>query len=175
MLIPRTVLFLLCFASASAHAWPAQGEPDSLPLKQLGACDDLSAGVQPIRHDVSFEGDIRPFITKQCASCHGGQGGLSLSTANARNALIGANENGTPSSGNATILRVRPFEPLASSLFLKLNCDVPPFGGRMPLGGSASIEFQALVHDWIAAGALMPDSFGGQRLFIGNFESIVRP
>jgi hypothetical protein len=45
----------------------------------------------------------------------------------------------------------------------------------MPLGGSASTEFQALVYDWIASGALMPDSFGGERLFIGSFEDIVRP
>lgn len=73
------------------------------------------------------------------------------------------------------MLRVRPFEPLASSLFLKVNCETPPFGSRMPLGGSPSPELQALIHDWIASGALMPQSPGAVRLFIGNFESIRRP
>ena len=171
----RPLLLLMCLASSAAHAWPVEEAAESKSLQSLGGCDPLSEKDHPIRYDVSFEGDIRPFITNQCASCHGGQGGLSLSTANARLGLIGANERGTPSSGNSTILRVRPFEPQASALFLKLNCDIPPFGGRMPLGGTASTEFQALVHDWIAGGALMPDSFGGERLFIGNFEEIVRP
>lgn len=175
MPMPRFALILLCLTSAPVYAWPVEGGSGPVPLKQLGDCDALNAEIQPIRYDVSFEGDIRPFITELCASCHGGQAGLSLSTANARLGLIGADERGTPATGNAAILRVRPFEPLASALFLKLNCDVPPFGGRMPPGGGASTEFQALVHDWIAAGALMPDSFGGQRLFIGNFETIVRP
>jgi hypothetical protein len=43
-----------------------------------------------------------------------------------------------------------------------------------PSGDSASGEFQALVYDWIAAGALMPED-GGERLFIGRFESVRRP
>ncbi|WP_395788045.1 hypothetical protein [Aquimonas sp.] len=175
MPIHQPLLILMLLASAPAFAWPGGEADSSKSLQSLGGCDAISAETHPIRYNVSFEGDIRPFITNQCASCHGSQGGLSLSTANARVALIGANERGTPSNGNSAILRVRPFEPLASSLFLKLNCDVPPFGGRMPLGGSASTEFQALVYDWIASGALMPDSFGGERLFIGSFEDIVRP
>lgn len=175
MSMPKSLLLMLCFAGAPAYAWPVQGGSEPVPAKLLGSCDALSAEIQPIRYDVSFEGDIRPFITELCAACHGGQAGLSLSTANARLGLIGDDEQGTPATGNAAILRVRPFEPLASALFLKLNCDVPPFGGRMPPGGGASTEFQALVYDWIAAGALMPDSFGGQRLFIGSFETIVRP
>jgi hypothetical protein len=33
---------------------------------------------------------------------------------------------------------------------------------------------QALVYDWIASGALMPNSPGADRLFIANFESITR-
>lgn len=174
MLIQRLLLLSLCLVGAQARAWPSASGPDS--VQTLGSCDPLSAEQHPIRYDVSFEGDIRPFLVKnQCTTCHGGQAGMSLSTASARLALIGADERGTPSTGNAAILRVRPFEPQASAFFLKVNCDLPPFGGRMPPGGGASTEFQALVHDWIASGALMPDSFGGERLFIGRFEEIVRP
>lgn len=174
MQIPRLVLLSLCLVGTQVQAWPSAPAGDS--LQTLGNCDPLSAEQHPIRYDVSFEGDIRPFLVKnQCTTCHGSQAGLSLSTASARLNLIGADERGTPSTGNAAILRVRPLEPQASALFLKLNCDLPPFGGRMPPGGGASAEFQALVHDWIASGALMPDAFGGERLFIGRFEDIVRP
>jgi hypothetical protein len=138
------------------------------------ACEPLPADQQPIRYDVSFEGDIRPYIDNLCASCHGSQGGMSLSLGSVVDALLGSDERGQPSQGDASILRVRPFEPLASSLFLKLNCVLPPFGNPMPLGDSAPQELQALVHDWIASGALLPTS-GGSRLFIGRFESIQRP
>ena len=152
-----------------------------LPAPALGnppeGCDELPVITLPVRYDVSFEGDIRPRLedsAQGCTSCHGSFGNLSLSFANARVNLLGVNETGAPSSGDASILRIRPFEPLASSLFLKVNCEIPPFGSRMPLGGSPDAELQALIHDWIAVGALMPDAPGAVRLFIGNFESIQR-
>jgi len=138
------------------------------------ACESLPADQFPIRYDVSFEGDIRSYVDNLCASCHGSQGGMSLSLGNVVNSLLGSNERGQASQGDPAILRVRPFEPQASALFLKLNCIPPPFGDPMPLGGSAPQELQALVHDWIASGALLPNS-GGTRLFIGSFESIQRP
>lgn len=140
-------------------------------------CAPLSESEFPIRYDVSFEGDIRPLLQNQCSSCHinGISGGLNFNLANAVSNLLGADERGAPSTGNLAIARVRPFEPLASALFLKLNCEVPPFGGQMPPGGGANPDLQAAIYDWISTGALMPDSAGGHRLFIGRFESIQRP
>lgn len=164
----RTALSALTLALAPLAAATA------FEARSGDACETLPADQQPIRYDVSFEGDIRPFIDDLCASCHGSQGGMSLSLGNVLGALLGANERGQPSQGDASIMRVRPFEPQASSLFLKLNCVPPPFGNPMPLGGTAPQELQALVHDWIASGALLPSS-GGTRLFIGRFESIQRP
>lgn len=136
-------------------------------------CAPLPTNSFPIRYDISFEGDIRPLLEAQCSSCHinGSNGGLNFNLNNAVVNLLGTDERGRAANGDASILRVRPFEPLASALFLKINCDVPPFGAQMP-GDSA---LQAAVYDWIASGALMPDSVGGQRLFIGRFESIQRP
>lgn len=161
---------LPALALALASIAPASAFEASLG----GACEPLPADQQPIRYDVSFEGDIRPFIDNLCASCHGSQGGMSLAFGNIASALLGPDERGRASQGDPSILRVRPFEPQASSLFLKLNCVPPPFGDPMPLGASSPPELQALVHDWIASGALLPDS-GGSRLFIGSFESIQRP
>jgi hypothetical protein len=165
---------LLAFPALWLCASLAPALAASLPA----GCDELPADSLPIRYDVSFEGDIRPLLQdpgQNCTLCHGSSGDLSLSFANAQAQLLGPNEAGVPSAGDPSIRRVRPFEPLASSLFLKINCDTPPFGGRMPLGGSPSPELQALVYDWIASGALMPDSPGGQRLFVAGFEEIRRP
>ena len=165
--------------AASASAWQESRGPWVIDFPNGGTgCgplpDDLTT---PIRYDVSFEGDIRAFIAAQCNTCHvnASSGGLNVSFSNARMNLLGAAETGTPSSGDPSLRRVRPFRPQDSLLFEKLNCASPPVGGPMPIGGSASVEFQALVHDWIAAGALMPDSPGGDRLSVGTFEAIVRP
>jgi hypothetical protein len=140
-------------------------------------CAELSPAAIPIRYDVSFEADIRPQLESLCNTCHisGASGGLNMNTTNARISLIGANETGTPSQGDPQRLRVRPFVPTDSALFEKINCLTPPFGGPMPPQGGDTLALQVLVHDWIAAGALMPDSIGGDRLSVGNFEPITRP
>lgn len=165
---------------APAHLFSALALLMATPVHAVGTpsgCAPPSADTFPIRYDVSFEGDIRPLLEAQCSTCHinGSNGGLNFNLANAVSSLLGANERGQPSVGDPSIARVRPFEPLASSLFLKISCEVPPFGDPMPMGGTADPALQAAVYDWIASGALMPDSAGGQRLFIGRFESIQRP
>jgi len=51
---------------------------------------------------------------------------------------------------------VVPGHPERSLLFAKINCDTPPVGSRMPYGfpsDALTLEQQALVWDWIAAGA----------------------
>lgn len=165
-MILKTLPTLLAAAALSISAdVRATGGPSG--------CAQLPLDTFPIRYDVSFEADIRPLLDVQCSTCHinSSNGGLNFNLANAVSSLLGADERGRAANGDASILRVRPFEPLASALFLKINCDVPPFGSQMP--GDAAL--QAAVYDWIANGALMPDSVGGQRLFIGRFESIQRP
>lgn len=171
-------LALFVAASGSAHAWPDSRSPWVFDLPKGGSnCTSLVTTPDDTRYDVSFEGDIRPQLQALCNTCHinGSSGGLNMNTSNARLNLIGANETGAPAGGDNTRVRVRPFVPTDSVLFEKLNCATPPFGGVMPPGGGDTILLQKLVHDWIAAGALMPDSPGGNRTFIGNFETISRP
>lgn len=165
--------------ATSVGAWQQSRAPWVVDFPNGGTgCEPLPDDqITPIQYDVTFEGDIRGFIAVQCNSCHvnSSSGNFNVSFSNARLQLIGALETGTPSSANPAFLRVRPFRPQDSLFFEKLNCASPPVGGPMPIGGSASVQFQALVYDWIAAGALMPDSPGGDRLSVGTFEVIVRP
>lgn len=167
--------------TAATHAASEHGVPWVFDLPKGGSnCSELSPVAVPIRYDVSFEGDIRQHLQVPCGGCHinGGVSGFNMSITNVRTNLIGAGETGAPFTNVPTIVRVRPGRPLESGLFLKVNCGTPqvPYGAQMPIGGSPlTPEVQALIHDWIAAGALMPDSPGGDRTFIGNFESIVRP
>lgn len=175
---PRLVVLLLATAAGSAHAWPDSRSPWVFDLPKGGSnCTSLATVPDDTRYDVDFGADILPLLEAQCESCHlmGSSGGLNMNLSNARMNLIGANETGTPASGDNARLRVRPFVPTDSVLFEKINCATPSFGTVMPIGGgTAAIELQKNIHDWIAAGALMPAQ-GGDRLSVGNFESIVRP
>jgi hypothetical protein len=60
------------------------------------------------------------------------------------------------SDEDPSLTYVVPGHPEQSLLFQKINCDSPAVGSRMPYGfptGTLSAEQQALIWDWIAAGA----------------------
>jgi hypothetical protein len=169
-------------AAPSVNAWQAGAPPWVFDVPNGGTNCEPIAG--PIRYDVSFENDIRPYLESDappfaalCNGCHiaGSSGGLNINSDNVRLSLLGANETGRPAAGNPALLRVKPFDPLQSVFLSKVNCATPPFGSQMPPGGGAPPELRALIYDWIAAGALMPDRPGADRISVGTFESIVRP
>ncbi|KAB2901625.1 MAG: hypothetical protein F9K31_01290 [Dokdonella sp.] len=92
-----------------------------------------------------------------CVDCHFApppepSGGLDLSAGTSWAHLVNV-----PSQADPQFLYVVPGDPLRSLLFLKVNCDNPGVGERMPLfgyGGGLLPEQQALIYDWIANGAL---------------------
>jgi hypothetical protein len=180
----RGIVLCACLAVASPNvvAWSDTSSGWVFDIPGGGTnCDPITG---PIRYNVSFEVDIRPFLQSNdppfnalCNSCHisGSSGGLNMNVDNVRLSLLGASETGRAASGNPALLRVRPFFPLQSVLLSKINCATPPFGSQMPPGGGAPPELRALIHDWIAAGALMPEVSGADRISVGTFESIVRP
>ena len=115
-----------------------------------GGCDNLSA-VAPFTQ-VSYSLNIQSiFNSGECLSCHSGAGGsggaagLNLETLTSYQSLL------APSVGNP---RVFPGDPLNSVLFLKINCDDPGFGSRMPMDLSPiSAVRQQFIFDWIRLGA----------------------
>lgn len=126
---------------------------------QLANCtpDDFSS--VPIRFDVAFATEIQPIFQARCANCHinNSSGGLSLAAASALANLV----NAPSTNSNAGMPRVTPGNPLQSFLFRKLNCTNlntiagTPFGLRMPRNTTPITPAQqALLFDWIAAGAL---------------------
>jgi hypothetical protein len=91
-----------------------------------------------------------------CVDCHfaivdGPAGNLDLTQGFSWSNLVNQ-----PSSDDPNLTYVVPGQPLQSLLFKKVNCDVTGEQARMPLGGyggGLSVEQQALIYDWIAAGA----------------------
>ena len=139
-MIQRLSITLLLASLAVSTAWA--GGPSG--------CENLSA-IVPFTQ-VSYSLNIQSiFNTGECLSCHsgaggtGGAGGLNLETLTSYQSLL------APSVGNA---RVLPGDPLNSVLFLKINCDNPGFGSRMPMDlGPLSAVRQQLIFDWIRLGA----------------------
>lgn len=146
--------------------------------RAYAACDDIG-GIAP-RYDIVFEVDIQPLIggvpgTPYCQSCHvsSASGGLNMAPANVRLNLLGPDETGQESLNFPPWKRIVPGRPTASLVYQRIHCDDSP-PGRMPPGASGAtdpqfLQMQALVHDWIALGAIMADT---DRRFVGDFETI---
>jgi hypothetical protein len=91
---------------------------------------------------VSFASDVLPILTNAgCVGCHGGSGGLTVSSV--ASLLAGGNHGPAVVPGKAD-----------SSNLVKKLLTPPPFGSRMPFGGSplpdASIT---VIRNWIDQGA----------------------
>jgi hypothetical protein len=180
-LLPRRAIALAFALSApAAFAWPTTTQvpwAGDLPWQTAAlppptGCDSLTG--DPIRVHLTWEGDIQDQVDNVCETCHvnNSSGGLSLRFDVVRENLMGFDESGQQANGYPEYKRVVPGDPLSSLLFRKLNCDnpTPPLlGGRMPATGALPTDFQALVHDWIALGAIFAN---GDRNFLGNFEDI---
>ena len=121
---------------------------------------------------VDYASQIQPIFNANCTSCHGGNGGVNLSSFNA---LMSSNGNNYGSNV------VVPGDPDASGLVDKIEPS-PQFGNRMPTGGQLQQSDIDLIRQWISEGAnevatsseidvQIPESF---RL-IGNYPNPFNP
>jgi|CXWL01.1.fsa_nt_gi hypothetical protein len=149
------MVLLLCAQGAAAAIDPS-------------GCDQ-DWRLEPITQGFDYATDIQPVWSQYCANCHVDHAGSPLAGLDLDPAFSYTNLVLAP-DGGLTIYLVEPFNPAGSLLFRKLNCNVPGpdvDGVRMPYGRPAlSPALQALVYDWIAAGA--PLSL--ERMFAGGFE-----
>lgn len=84
-------------------------------------------------------------------ACHGsGAAGLTLRLG------AGGDVVDVPSTERPDLVRVRPFDPSNSYLFLKLRGDGGIDGGRMPPGAGEDPRIAEIVQRWIEAGAPAP-------------------
>ncbi len=88
---------------------------------------------------VSFSQDVLPVLTSECGSCHGGQGGLWLTTF--EQVMVGG------TSGPVVV----PGQPDQSSLYLRVTGQQTP---QMPLNAAALSQAQInAIKGWISEGA----------------------
>lgn len=118
---------------------------------------DLAFLAEPQTHSFDYAAQIQPIWNQFCADCHVQHGGnpavgLDLEPPFSRDNMVLV-----PSAQEPTVALVWPGQPALSLLWHKLNCDAPgPLSGghRMPFGRPPLPPgLQALVYDWIAAGA----------------------
>jgi hypothetical protein len=102
--------------------------------------------------DAPIELQVKETIDFICAGadCHGvGAGGMSVSVGNEFTDMVNV-----LSHENAPMLRVKPFDPDNSYVYLKLACqpNTIPTGACMP-GGNPSTRYSNMFRAWIEAGA----------------------
>ncbi|MDP6908171.1 MAG: hypothetical protein QF371_01635 [Flavobacteriales bacterium] len=105
--------------------------------------------IRPETDTISFNDTILPIFQANCVEyCHPPSGGLDLTAPNAYAGLVDV------ASISPGPIRVKPFEPENSMLYLRVAGDQA--GTRMPLGTpqALSVGEIGLIYDWIAQGAL---------------------
>jgi mono/diheme cytochrome c family protein len=143
------ILFLSCLTALSASSFVI-ADSAALTVNRGGGptgCEDITS-VPPFTQ-FSYTRNIQSIFDVNCQQCHqngGSAGGINLDVANSYNNLLIA-------VGPNPAL-VIPKNPSASVLFLKVNCDSPGAGTRMPQGADPlSLAQQAILFDWIRLGA----------------------
>lgn len=140
------------------------------PLWAASGCDDLAG--MPINFNAPWslagaEGQspasVKEVLQTNCGGCHFHPSDFDVSDeeVDAIFKLVGR--------------YVLPGRPAESLMFQKLNCSEPPFGRRMPPGGSLDLATQGLIYDWIAQGALgeePPGSIDRDFIFRDGAESL---
>ena len=125
--------------------------------------------LQPITQTFNYADDVQPVWNQYCANCHVDHGGVPAAGLDLDPAFSYLNLVNAPNN-TLSILLVSPGDPQGSLIFRKVNCIEPgPEMGdpRMPLGRPRLPPTQqALIHDWIAAGA--PILL--ERLYASGFE-----
>jgi hypothetical protein len=124
---------------------------------------------EPIRFGVGIDA-VYTVVANKCATCHtvSSSGGMNLPDAAT---TFTRWVNVVPNNATAALdtLRIKPFDPAFSFVFLKINCANPGAGSRMPLGRAAlTAPEQALIYDWIQQGA--PQAANPDVITKGRFE-----
>lgn len=146
----RLAISLLCVAIAV----PSLADSDS---NQFGADTRQAKGDGM----VSFSNDIQPIFDARCIRCHNPdlfRGTLDLTQGNAYAYLVGQPTSDGCMAEVPDSVRVVPFDPQSSMIWLKTLPDDGRCGRPMPLGteglGIIAPDEFALIEMWIAQGAL---------------------
>lgn len=139
----RFAAFALAAISASASAWNIASDADQ--------CDSINS--VPMRQHVSY-GEIQAIFNTRCANCHVDHGSAPQADLDLDPGVSWYYLVDQPASMVDGVVRVVPGRPEVSYLYEKVNCNVVAAGLRMPrLRQALPIAEQALIHDWILAGA----------------------
>jgi hypothetical protein len=117
-------------------------------LGLVAGCSDSGTGPTqtappvPAGGSLSFQSQVLPILTSYgCTGCHGGSGGLTVTDVAALKA--GGNHGAAVVTGNGA----------GSNIIIKLG-PTPPFGDRMPFGGTPLPDsLIAVIKGWIDQGA----------------------
>ncbi|MCB1021263.1 MAG: DUF1549 domain-containing protein, partial [Acidobacteria bacterium] len=111
----------------------------------------LFACCLPLSAAVDFVRDVKPIFDRSCAGCHGDKQQLGQLRLDARAIVL---------EGGVSGKTVTPGEPEKSELYLRVagTSEHP----RMPMGGELPAAEIETIRQWIAEGAVWPESVGAK-------------
>jgi mono/diheme cytochrome c family protein len=119
-----------------------------LVVRAIACNADEAAGAAPGPQAAVFRDQVAALLAGKCGACHGPDAAESGFRIDLRDKAIAGGD-----SGSAGIV---PGKPDESELFVRISTDDKEL--RMPVDGEPlSAEEQALLKEWIAAGAVWPD------------------
>ena len=116
----------------------------------IGLCAAIvsGSGFATAAEEIDFAIDVAPLLASKCGSCHGPEGAESGFRIDDRDKAIAGGDSGS--------VGIVPGKPEKSELFVRIS--TADRESRMPADGEPlSAAEQALVKQWIAAGAAWPD------------------
>jgi hypothetical protein len=159
----RGLLAALALLPGAAAAWRQESGT------QASECDSL-AGI-PLSLNVDYNTQIQPIWDQRCANCHVDHAGLPSADLDLMAPKSWYFLYEQPSSQDKSLIRVLPGRPALSLLFTKVNCESVDVGVRMPRQRPPiPLAEQALIHDWILAGAPIAVTDPNDALFRDTFE-----
>jgi hypothetical protein len=135
----------------------------AVPILAHSGSNQSSADTRQAKGDgmVSFSNDIQPIFDARCTRCHNPdlfRGTLDLTQGNAYANLVSQPTSEGCMAEVPDSVRVVPFDPQSSMIWLKTMPDDSRCGRPMPLGtdglGIIAPDEFALIETWIVQGAL---------------------
>lgn len=149
----RVVIGLVAVSAACRPATPSSDDEDAARPPSLSRGP---VAIDPFDPDAALGARANALFGSSCqggpeSGCHGaGAAGLTLRLG------AGGDVVDVPSTERPALVRVRPFDPPDSYLYLKVVGEGGIDGGRMPLGAPDDPRVADLVLRWIEAGAPSP-------------------
>ena len=156
--LARAGMIVLAACAGTMAAISPVAKSQSQSPSGCTSIQDVPPTYSGIQYGAAIQGMFDDFngMGSGCTMCHFTPPPIPSGNLNLDDGVSWSNLVNVSSDEDPSLVYVLPGHPEQSLLFQKINCNLPSVGNRMPYGypsDTLTPQQQALVWDWIAAGA----------------------